>query len=212
MAHVSEPGFLVLHGLRLKGFAAGPVLAGLTGLTEHDVDRVLGKLKADGLIQFREGRVTGWSLTSAGRAHHAECCEGEVSAVGSRDVIDGAYRRFLEINEPFLAVCTDWQLRPGPDGTQTLNDHADQQHDAAVLARLRQIDNAVRPICDDLAGLFSRYEPYHPRLSHALGRVEAGEREWLTGALIESYHTVWFELHEDLLATLGRARDAEAHA
>ena len=27
--------------------------------------------------------------------------------------------------------------------------------------------------------------------------------------MIDSYHTVWFELHEDLLATLGLERAAE---
>jgi hypothetical protein len=27
--------------------------------------------------------------------------------------------------------------------------------------------------------------------------------------MIDSYHTVWFELHEDLLATLGRQRSQE---
>jgi hypothetical protein len=30
--------------------------------------------------------------------------------------------------------------------------------------------------------------------------------------MIESYHTVWFELHEDLLATLGIQRAGETVA
>jgi pyruvate,orthophosphate dikinase len=40
-------------------------------------------------------------------------------------------------------------------------------------------------------------------------RVEAGERDWFTKPLIDSYHTVWFELHEDLLSTLGKERASE---
>ncbi len=33
--------------------------------------------------------------------------------------------------------------------------------------------------------------------------------EWLTKPTILSYHTLWFQLHEDLLATLGLERAAE---
>ena len=92
---------------------------------------------------------------------------------------------------------------------QAINDHTDAAHDRAVIGRLRDIHGAVLPICADLSGVMKRFEPYAPRLQHAIDRVEAGQQEWFTGALIESYHTVWFELHEDLLATLGIARDSE---
>jgi DNA-binding MarR family transcriptional regulator len=209
MAHASEPGFLVLHGLRLKGFAAPPALAAVVDLPADDVTAALDKLQAEGLVQYREGRITGWSLTPSGRARHAERCGDELVAIGCKAVIDQAYRRFLAVNEPFLEVCTDWQLRTGPDGSQAINDHGDPDHDVAVLGRLREIHVAVEPICADLSGAMSRYAAYQPRLCDALQKVEDGEREWFTGALIESYHTVWFELHEDLLATLGIARDSE---
>ena len=33
--------------------------------------------------------------------------------------------------------------------------------------------------------------------------------EWFTRPMIDSYHTVWFELHENLLATLGIERARE---
>jgi hypothetical protein len=211
MAHVSESGFLVLHGLRLKGFAAATVLVGLTGLAEADVEGSLRKLAAGGLAQYRDGRITGWSLTPAGRAEHADRCREDVTMSGSWDQVDLAYREFLEVNQPFLGACTDWQLRAGVDGVQAINDHADPAHDRAVIARLREIHALVGPICTNLSELMERFSPYCPRLEHALGRIEAGAYEWFTGALIESYHTVWFELHEDLLTTLGIARDSEAN-
>ena len=40
-------------------------------------------------------------------------------------------------------------------------------------------------------------------------RVTEGDRDWFTKPTIDSYHTVWFELHEDLLATLGLERSSE---
>jgi hypothetical protein len=209
MAHVSESAFLVLHGLRLKGFAASTVLAGLTGLAEVDVGGHLHELQAEGLAQYRDGRITGWSLTPTGRAVHADRCREEVSAAGCWEQVERAYRDFLQVNQPFLIVCTDWQLRAGPDGAQAINDHTDPGHDQAVVSRLREIHGSVAPICITLSELMVRFSPYGPRLEQALERVESGENEWFTGALIESYHTVWFELHEDLLATLGIARDSE---
>ena len=45
------------------------------------------------------------------------------------------------------------------------------------------------------------------RLDEAYDKVLAGEHDWVSGARIDSYHTVWFELHEDLLRMLGRERE-----
>jgi hypothetical protein len=38
--------------------------------------------------------------------------------------------------------------------------------------------------------------------------VQAGDAAYFAAPMIASYHTVWFELHEDLLATLGIARSS----
>ena len=51
---------------------------------------------------------------------------------------------------------------------------------------------------------------YGPRLRRAVERVEAGDGEWFTKPSLPSYHSVWFELHEDLLSTLGLDRSAES--
>jgi hypothetical protein len=42
--------------------------------------------------------------------------------------------------------------------------------------------------------------------------VQGGDLDWFTRPMIESYHTVWFELHENLLATLGIQRAMEQAA
>ena len=192
------------HGLRLKGFAPAPVVAALSGLDEDVVTTHLEAMRADGHAQLREGRVSGWSLTPVGRTHHAAACAAEVTAC--RAHVEAGYQRFLGLNQPFLLVCTDWQLRGGP---QTLNDHTDAAYDASVVARLVAIDADLQPVLVDLAAAMARFGGYAERFGEARKRVESGEREWFTGAMIESYHTVWFELHEDLLATLGIERSKE---
>jgi hypothetical protein len=57
--------------------------------------------------------------------------------------------------------------------------------------------------------VLARFDGYGDRFAEALARVRAGEVEWFTRPLIDSYHTVWFELHENLLATLGIERVRE---
>src|SRR5215213_5078609 len=44
------------------------------------------------------------------------------------------------------------------------------------------------------------------RYEAALIRADRGKRSWVSEPKIDSCHTVWMELHEDLLATLGVQR------
>jgi hypothetical protein len=205
----SEPRFLVLHGLRLKGFAeAGPV-ADSSGLDAGEVEGHLQALAGEGLVARRDGRVSGWSLTPDGRGEHRRLVGEELDASGAKAVVDDAYRRFLALNPELLAVCTAWQLRPEGEAS-VVNDHSDPDHDRLVVERLAAVHEQARAVTDDLSGHLARYGRYAPRLEAALEKVTAGQQDWLTKPIIDSYHTVWFELHEDLLCTLGLERSAEA--
>ena len=91
----------------------------------------------------------------------------------------------------------------------TPNDHHDPGYDAAVVERLAAVHDRVDPICAELAGVLRRFDGYGTRLGDALARVRVGEHDWFTSVRLASYHTVWFELHENLLATLGIERGHE---
>jgi hypothetical protein len=208
MAHQTSSQLRVLHAVRLRGFADDDVVAALTGLAPAEVEQVLAGLAADGLATKREGRVHGWALTPDGRATHAKLLAEELDAAGCRGAVDAAYHRFLAINQDMLGCCTQWQLRT-VNGEQVPNDHSDAAHDAVAIAALGTIDDAVQPACADLALAFDRYAGYGPRLAAARAKVESGDTDWFTKPLIDSYHTVWFELHEDLLLTLGIERSKE---
>ena len=206
MAQPSEPRTLVLHALRLKGFADTPVVAAHAGISEDDAAGILAKLAKEGLAARRDGRITGWSLTAQGRTAQADLATAE--SVGCRDEIEAAYRDFLALNTEMLSVCTAWQMRT-VGGEPVLNDHADAAYDEHVVDRLRAVDDKVQPVCARLAQCLTRFEPYGGRLHTALEKVEAGDTDWFTKPVIDSYHTVWFELHEDLLCTLGIERSKE---
>ena len=208
MPHASAPRLLALHGLRLKGFAEPIAVAALWELDEALVAAELKELAAAGLVQRRDGRVSGWSLTPEGREVHAELVAAELDEADVRDEVDAAYRSFLGINPELLAVCTGWQLRDAATG-QVVNDHTDRAYDAEIVRRLGEVDHAVQPVLVALAAALERFGRYAGRLGHALRRVRLGESEWFTRPMLDSYHTVWFELHEDLLSTLGLQRGSE---
>ena len=211
MSAPSDHRTLVLHGLRLKGFAAAPAVTEAAGLDEAETTSELDRLVAEGLATHREGRLSGYALTPAGREEHARLLAAELERTGRRDDVHAAYRRFLGINQDLLAICTAWQLRE-VDGQSVVNDHSDPAHDASVVEQLDDLHAKVVPICADLAVALDRFAGYGPRLAHALDRVHAGEHDWFTKPMIPSYHPVWFELHEDLLATLGIERSSEVPA
>jgi hypothetical protein len=206
MARASDPRLLVLHGLRLKGFGEAAAVAALVGLDSGEVDAHLHRCRDAELVLYREGRLTGWALTPGGREEQERLLRAELSACGARDVVDNAYRRFLALNQELLEVCTAWQMKD----EATLNDHTDAAYDAGVIDRLRELHGKVEPILGDLEEAFDRYCGYRPRLDAALGKLQAGDIDWFTKPLIDSYHTVWFQLHEDLLNTLGIERSQES--
>ena len=204
MAPSSDPRFLVLHGVRLKGFGEPPAIAAVVGLDEATVEEHLDKLQADELVLRRDGRLPGWALTPAGRVEQQRLAAADAEAAGATDVVRDAYERFLSLNGRLLSVCTDWQVRG-----EAPNDHADAGYDTAVLDRLAEIHDGVVPVLTDLSAALPRYAPYAPRFAAALARLGRGELEWFTKPLIDSFHTIWFELHEDLLSTLGIERSQE---
>ena len=198
---------MVLHGLRLKGFAIANAVATTFDL---DVDTVIAELdlcRADGLVVERNGPRPGWTLTTEGRKAGETLLALELDRHGARASVQQAYHRFVDMNHRLLAVFTRWQVRQ--TDPVVLNDHRDARYDAGVVADLKQLDAEIGAICGDLTSALARFGRYRAVLSAALRRVERGDKDWLTKPTILSYHTIIFELHEDLLATLGLDRASE---
>ncbi|MCE0761958.1 MarR family transcriptional regulator [Pseudonocardia kujensis] len=197
--------FLVVHTLRVKGLASAEHLAEITGCP--DLVPVLEELTAEGLVKLRTGRVGGYTLTKEGRAAHPDLVAAAVTE-GERAGVARTYEAFIPVNGRFKEVCTRWQMRPGPDGAQQSNDHSDAAYDATVIEELGAVhEDAVRALAP-AADASARFGRYVDRFTAALERVRAGEQAAFARPMSHSYHDVWMELHEDLLLTLGRVRDA----
>lgn len=208
MAVASPPRLLALHGLRLRGRAEAGPLAQYMAAEPAAIADALAELEAEGLVEHRSGRFPGFGLTPAGRAAGEQLLAEELDEHGLRPHVEAAYEEFLAFNRQMLTICTMWQLRT-VDGVTVANDHTDDFHDRSVLDALDALDHHVRPVLSALCDGLQRFTGHETRLRYALDRVLRGEHDWLTRPMLPSYHSCWFELHEDLLATLGRERTTE---
>jgi hypothetical protein len=195
---------LVLHTLRCIGFAGLARVAEAAGLAEPDVESELIDLGVAGLVSHAAGDFGGWGLTEAGRAADAERIAAELETAGARGAVAAAFDGFLVLNPELLDLCAAWQTR-SVDGELTINQHTDPGYDARVLDRLTDLDRRAEVVCAALSAALPRFGRYRVRLGEALGRARAGALEYVTDSTA-SYHAVWFQLHEDLLATLGIPR------
>ena len=187
---IDDDAFVLLHEIRMRG------LMTVEGENVHLV------------VLLEQGWVAespkGVRITVEGRTVHTELArlqpESDEETTARR-----AYERFLPLNRELIRICNDWQVRPG----NVPNDHKDVRYDWEIVDRLKALDDRAAPIIMRLGGVAPRFGVYRPRLRAALKQVDEGVPEWLTSPRIDSYHTVWMQLHEDLLLALGENRENE---
>ncbi|MGW1270663.1 transcriptional regulator [Streptomyces sp. NPDC002491] len=199
-SHPSGTDLLVLHALRCAGFSGRASLAAVTGLSESDVESELIDLAVAGLVTHTAGDFGGWGLTEAGQTADAERVADELASAGARAAVTASFERFLVLNPELLDLCTAWQMR-SVGGAMTMNDHSDAAYDARVLDGFTDFHRRAEPVCAELSAELLRFRRYSVRLAEALARAKGGELEHVADSTT-SYHSVWFQLHEDLLATL----------
>jgi hypothetical protein len=209
VAHASSPELLVLHGVRVKGMADGAAVASRFGLDRHVVEELLLDYEAQGWVtRVRFAGTGGWALTAAGRAENERRLAAELEETTARPEVEAVHGEFLTLNSRFLTAVTNWQIRPERADPLAANDHTDWRWDERVLDDLRRLERQLRPVGQQLAAALDRFSGYPERYSAALDKVDRGQRAWVDQPRIDSCHTVWMELHEDLLATLGLERGA----
>lgn len=195
----------VLQGVRLKGRVSRTDLAATLGADPGDIGPVVERLAAADLLV--EGATLQITRTGSDRLATLLAEEREGIDAGA---MSAAYRDFRAVNADLKRLVTDWQLKGGPDGVP--NAHDDAEYDAAVLARLDDVHARVMPIIEAAAAQLPRLNAYAAKLAAALGKLKAGDTAWLTRPLIDSYHTVWFELHEELIVAVGLTREEAARS
>lgn len=203
----SSAELLTLHGVRLLGFGSTHEVATRFGLDHTETTEALEDARASGwLVHTSFADASGWSLTDAGRLVAEARLAAEVDTAGLRGAVASCYERFLPLNARLLRACTDWQLRPSGAGRLTANNHADEEWDGRVLDELDLLAGELSPIAAELEMMLARFGGYADRFVAAVRRAQQGDAGWVDRTDRDSCHKVWFQLHEDLIATLGLRR------
>jgi hypothetical protein len=192
-----------LQAVRLKGRTTAADVAAATGADEASAAADLGALTADGLLREAGDKHR---LTPEGKERLGEWLEAERATVDQAALTE-QYEQFDPHNTTLKELASAWQQRDGEP-----NDHTDAAYDQRVLDGLAALHAEFAPLADRLAALAPRLAPYPARFEAALDRVRAGDHTYFLRPVIDSYHTVWFELHEELIGLLGRNRHDEALA
>lgn len=177
--------YLAMHGIGQIAELEAEVDVESAGAT-------LESLKADGLVE-EDGF---WYLTPSGETRLDKLCRERFSPAQIQE-IEAIFFEFEELDQQFKSLSETWQNAP------------------AASEDANQAIEELTVLHTDLKGLFSElesdthavYAQYLDRLETAHDRIRDGETTFFTGTDVESYHNVWFELHDDLLRTLGRERN-----
>lgn len=205
MSSDSPTDLRLLHVLRCIGASSLAHLADRTGSSVSETESQLIDFGVARLVTKTAGPFGAWRITDRGRRVDEEFVTAEVVVSGCRPAIEAAFGRFRELNPLVLQTCTAWQLRP-LNGSAQINDHADPVYDKRILRQLVAVDRGGQEVCNDLSMSLDRFADYGPRLAYAVHRALGGCGAFVTEDL-NSFHSLWFQLHEDLLVTLGQSRD-----
>ncbi len=196
-----------LRAIAIKGFAQVQAVADAVLSTADEVKPILDQLQVDGLASTVAGA---YRLTDGGTSRAAGLLAAERSAWGI-DAAVGALDTFLGLDKRTKDAVTAWQLRDGAAG-QVPNDHMDAAYDRSVLDRLASVHAATTAWLTPLEPGCPRLADYRVRLGRAIEQALGGDGRYVASPRVDSYHGIWFELHEDLIQLAGRSREEEAAA
>lgn len=201
---MADTEFLAVHALAVKKAASAGAVAELLGLDAGDMEAALADAVSAGNVLGARGM---FMVTPAGREWLASRYPVVYAGLRADSSAGAAYARFERINRDLLILFTDWQSAPS-GGERVLNDHSDPEYDAKIIDRLGALHERTDRVFEALTAVEPRLSRYRERLDAATDLVLSGEINYVSGVKVDSYHTVWFELHEDLLRMLGRTREA----
>jgi hypothetical protein len=194
---------LTFHGLAIKRHADAAAVAALVGLPAGEVATELAHAVATGRAIEAKGSFT---LMPLARVALEAGYDRDFANLRADPAFRTAYEGFERVNPDLKQLITDWQTMD-IHGERRANDHSDADYDSRIIDRLGALHERSEPIFAGLARGLPRLRIYFDNLEEALEKAEDGATEWVSDIHRDSYHTVWFELHEELLRIMGTERE-----
>ncbi|MEA2026255.1 MAG: PEP-utilizing enzyme, partial [Chloroflexota bacterium] len=197
----------VVRALAIKGYVMPDMLAPALGVPPDEAQELLDRLVADGIAKESGGM---FSLTDDGKALGVEMIASDRESWGPAEA-EAALDGFLELDGRMKIIVTAWQMKEVA-GEQVLNDHADADYDAGVLAQLAALHADATAWITPLIEALPRLASYGKRLDTAAAAAAGGDPLYIASPRVDCYHGTWFELHEDLIRLAGKSREEEVAA
>jgi len=202
---VTNDGLVATLGI--KAFSTAEELATCLFSGTDEARRQLDLLVADGLLTLKEDT---YELTDIGRTTAEQLLAADRDALGA-DHATAALNGLVPLDRRMKDIVTAWQMRTVNDEL-TLNDHSDTAYDASVLADFGALSADAATWMAPFVDASPQIARYAARLGRATERAVAGNTAYLTSPRLDSYHSIWFELHEYLIQLTGRTREEETAA
>jgi pyruvate,orthophosphate dikinase len=187
-------GDQMLRLLLVKGYVTVEAAAEILATNAEDAGASFDELIAKGDAEPSAGA---YRLTAAGKDRARAELEAERDAWG-HDNAETALDEFVGFDVRVKELVTAWQLRS--DG------------DTMPLDQLAALHAEVGTWLDEHSRDFDRFSHYAERLDRAVASFRDGDHRFVASPRVDSYHSIWFELHEELILLSGRNRADEVAA
>jgi hypothetical protein len=205
-AATADPGDDLIRALAIKGSAPLESLAPAVLKSPKDTQPMLDRLVKQGVVERAQGA---FRLTRDGKTKGRALLKADRGRWGAASAM-AALEAFYPFDQRVKETVTAWQLRE-IGGEQVLNDHSDPIYDRRVLGRLTELHGDISDWLSSLKGAPATIDQYRTRLARALQAARA-DQHFIASPAVDSYHGVWFELHEALILLAGRSRAEESAA
>lgn len=188
--------FEVARTVQLKGLCSAELAAACLLGTAGELERLVLDNEA-----FFRATPRGFVLLPSGREWLQGELRREIANVDGR-LLEQVYHEFLPLNQRFKQLVSEWQVRRD-DGSGDWR---------ALVVSMEALHRDFLPLVERASSELSRLSPYTVRFEAALQAMRDGDTSMLAAPIKDSYHTVWFEFHEELITLTGRDRATEEAA
>ena len=194
--------FLILNYLDIFRSSLQKDIENNIEIDREKIREVLNDLMRKGFVRRGDDQ---WQIEHAGREEMKRLRREVLESSGRREEVLSYCKEFEELNTWFKDLVTRWQVK-NEGGMLVPNDHSDPEYDLAIIRELGELHRKTVDVLEKLSKLLPILKTYITRLNRALNLVMRGKIEYLSGVDVQSYHNIWFELHEGLLRLSGLKR------
>lgn len=181
----------VLQYLSREGVAGTETIADDTNIPDTELMETMNDLESDGYV---EGDGF-WYLTDEGESYFNDVLRARFTSDQIAELED-CYQEFESLDSRFKELANSWQRRD------------DERARDELIGDLTEFHREVEAFLDGFSEpIRAEYQTYVNELESALETLRGGDDDYFTGTDVDSYHTIWFRWHDDLLRTLGKQRD-----